>query len=31
MSILAASLIVLASVLVMEGVAWGSHKYIMHG
>ncbi|WP_190276469.1 sterol desaturase family protein [Tsuneonella flava] len=23
--------IVVASVLAMEGVAWGSHKYIMHG
>ncbi len=24
-------MIVLATVLAMEGVAWGSHKYIMHG
>lgn len=31
MSPLAASLIVLATFLAMEGVAWSSHKYIMHG
>ncbi len=31
MSTFAASLIVLASVLAMEAVAWGSHKYVMHG
>ena len=31
MSALAAIVIVLASVLAMEGVAWASHKYIMHG
>ncbi|MCX7677360.1 MAG: beta-carotene hydroxylase, partial [Alteraurantiacibacter sp.] len=28
---LLAVLIVLASALAMEGVAWASHKYIMHG
>lgn len=28
---LAPALIALASVLAMEGVAWASHKYIMHG
>ena len=31
MSIFAASLIVFASALAMEFVAWSSHKYIMHG
>ncbi len=31
MSPLAAIAIVLATVLAMEGVAWASHKYIMHG
>lgn len=31
MSALAAALIVLATVAAMEGVAWASHKYIMHG
>lgn len=31
MSVLPAALIVLASVAAMEGVAWASHKYIMHG
>lgn len=31
MSILGIILIVLATVFVMEWVAWGSHKYIMHG
>ncbi len=31
MSPLAACLIVLASAIAMEGVAWSSHKYIMHG
>ena len=31
MSPLAAALIVLATVLAMEGVAWASHKYVMHG
>jgi beta-carotene 3-hydroxylase len=31
MSALTAVVIVLASVLAMEGVAWTSHKYIMHG
>jgi beta-carotene 3-hydroxylase len=31
MSLLAALLIVLATVAAMEGVAWSSHKYIMHG
>jgi len=28
---LAAALIVLATILAMEGVAWASHKYVMHG
>lgn len=28
---LAASAIVVATVLAMEGVAWASHKYVMHG
>jgi len=31
MSTLAAFLIVLATFLAMEGVAWASHKYVMHG
>lgn len=31
MSPLAACLIVAATVLAMEGVAWSSHKYVMHG
>ena len=31
MSPLVAIALVLASVLVMEGVAWASHKYVMHG
>jgi beta-carotene 3-hydroxylase len=31
MSISTIILIVLATVLAMEGVAWSSHKYIMHG
>lgn len=31
MSPLAATLVVLATVLAMEFVAWSSHKYIMHG
>jgi len=31
MSMLAASLIVLATFAAMEGVAWASHKYVMHG
>ncbi|MBC2666185.1 beta-carotene hydroxylase [Novosphingobium flavum] len=31
MSTLAACLIVIATFLVMEGVAWSSHKYVMHG
>lgn len=31
MSPLAAIAIVIATVLAMEGVAWASHKYIMHG
>jgi beta-carotene 3-hydroxylase len=31
MSIAAIIFIVLATVLAMEGVAWASHKYIMHG
>ena len=31
MTPLAASLIVFLTVLAMEGVAWGSHKYVMHG
>jgi len=31
MSPLAASLTVLLTVLAMEGVAWASHKYVMHG
>ena len=31
MAVLLPVLIVLATVLAMEGVAWASHKYIMHG
>jgi beta-carotene 3-hydroxylase len=31
MSLFAAIIIVLATILAMEGVAWASHKYIMHG
>ena len=31
MSALSAGLIVIVTVLAMEGVAWSSHKYIMHG
>jgi beta-carotene 3-hydroxylase len=31
MAVLLALAIVLATVLTMEGVAWASHKYIMHG
>jgi beta-carotene 3-hydroxylase len=31
MTVLAPLLIVLATVLAMEWVAWASHKYIMHG
>jgi beta-carotene 3-hydroxylase len=31
MTTLAITLIVLATFLAMEGVAWASHKYIMHG
>ena len=31
MSWIAPALIVLATILAMEGVAWASHKYIMHG
>ena len=31
MSLAAIIAIVLATVLVMEGVAWASHKYVMHG
>ena len=31
MSAIAATLTVLATVLAMEGVAWASHKYVMHG
>jgi beta-carotene 3-hydroxylase len=31
MSVLVPLLIVMATILAMEGVAWGSHKYIMHG
>jgi len=31
MSVLVPLLIVLATAAAMEGVAWGSHKYIMHG
>jgi beta-carotene 3-hydroxylase len=31
MSPIAATLIVLATIAAMEGVAWASHKYVMHG
>ena len=31
MAVLLPLAIVLATILAMEGVAWGSHKYIMHG
>ncbi len=31
MSALPATLIVLASILGMEGLAWAAHKYVMHG
>ena len=31
MTWLASALIVLATLLAMEGVAWASHKYVMHG
>jgi beta-carotene 3-hydroxylase len=31
MSVAVPALIVLATVLAMEGVAWASHKYLMHG
>ena len=31
MTVLLPILIVLATILAMEGVAWASHKYIMHG
>ena len=31
MAVLLPLLIVLATILAMEGVAWASHKYIMHG
>lgn len=31
MTTLAATLIVLATVIAMEGLAWSSHKYVMHG
>ena len=31
MSPLAASMIVLLTVLAMEGIAWASHRYVMHG
>jgi len=31
MSLLTAIFIMIATVLVMEGVAWSSHRYIMHG
>ena len=31
MNWLAPFLIVIATVLAMEGVAWASHKYVMHG
>ena len=31
MSTLAIIALVLATVIAMEGVAWASHKYIMHG
>ena len=31
MSAMSATLLVLATVIAMEGVAWASHKYVMHG
>lgn len=31
MSVIAAVLIVFATIVAMEGVAWASHKYVMHG
>ncbi|AKM07652.1 sterol desaturase family protein [Pelagerythrobacter marensis] len=31
MSVIAAILIVIATIIAMEGVAWASHKYVMHG
>ena len=31
MSVIAAVLIVIATIVAMEGVAWASHKYVMHG
>ncbi|HMP46582.1 MAG TPA: beta-carotene hydroxylase, partial [Sphingopyxis sp.] len=31
MSLPAIILLILATVVAMEGVAWASHKYIMHG
>lgn len=31
MSAVAATLIVIATVIAMEGLAWSSHKYVMHG
>jgi beta-carotene 3-hydroxylase len=31
MSMLSVTLLVLATVIAMEGVAWASHKYVMHG
>ena len=31
MAVLLPIVIVLATILVMEGVAWASHKYVMHG
>lgn len=31
MSAFAATLVTLATVVAMEGVAWGAHRYIMHG
>lgn len=31
MSVIVPALIVLATVVAMEGVAWASHKYVMHG
>ena len=31
MAVLLPASIVIATILAMEGVAWASHKYIMHG
>lgn len=31
MSVIVPALIVLATVVAMEGIAWASHKYVMHG